>query len=102
MVGPVAVWTLYNRGAFQGKITPCFAPCASKEPKPEKDTLGKENGRKAPCKRCGRIAKIGGICRPILLAGIRAGVAMLPRLGSHRTAEPTVKGLFTLSQSGSQ
>ena len=36
--------------------------------------------------------KIGGITRPILVAGIRVGVAERSRLGSHRTAKPTVKG----------
>lgn len=38
----------------------------------------------------GKRYKSTGIRQLILLAGIRGGVAELPRLGSHRSAMPTV------------
>lgn len=59
-----------------------------------------KTAEKALCARCGKVVKIGGTCRPILVAGIRVGVAEHPRLGSHRTAEPTVQGFFALKAIG--
>ena len=43
-----------------------------------------------------RTVKIGGLDRPILVAGIRVGVASPSRLALHRTAMPTVKGFLAL------
>ena len=48
----------------------------------------------------GYTVKTLGRNRPILLAGIRVGVAERSRLGSHRTAKPTVKGFSRVRSIG--
>lgn len=64
------------------------------------DTPGEKNATESPLCEVLKTGKIGGDCRPILLAGISVGVAELPRHGSHRTATPTVQGVSALSAIG--
>ena len=67
---------------------------------PRNDTKQQQDGENSPISHSQSTEKIGGLDRPILVAGIRVGVASPSRLGSQRTATPTVQGFLALLRLG--